>query len=195
MSLMLAFMVVMLPDAVKADEEARFSVDSKTVWVGSSGYTFTVDNINKDDYTIYYTVDNKEMAEVNYKTGYVKGINAGENATTRFYAVLVHNKTGEVTILNVPLYVKEKASRVEITNKELSEVALLAGDTMDFDAVMYNRAGQSTSTRGKYVTDYTIWTSGNTDVATVNRTTGVVTAKKSGKATIYVRTYVYSNGT
>ena len=156
MSLMLAFMVVMLPDAVKADEEARLSVDSKTVWVGSSGYTFTVDNINKDDYTIYYTVENKEMAEVNYKTGYVKGINTGEDATTKFYAVLVHNKTGEVTILNVPLYVKEKASRVEITNKELSEVALLAGDKIDFNAVMYNRAGQSTSTRGKYVTDYMI---------------------------------------
>lgn len=194
--------IAVLPMSASADDdlvtaqanEPEFQVTSKTLWVGGAGYTFKLQNINENDYTIYYSIADKDMATINYRTGYAKGINVGDTAATTIYAILIHNETGEVTVIEAPLYIKEKAADIEITNKEDAEVAFLAGDKMDFDFLMYNKAGQATDTRCKYVTDYAIWTSSNPAVATVNKTTGLVTAKSAGTATITVGAYVYENG-
>ncbi len=173
------------------------NASSKTVWVGGKTYDFNVKDANRSLYTISYSVDNTDMASIDKNTGIVTALNVGKTAKTYVRAYLTNKKTGIVDYtLTATLYVKEKASKVEITNKEdVSEQTMDIGDTLRLEYAMYNAAGDVTTKRKMYVTDYVQWTSSNPDVVKVNAASGVIQVLAEGTATITVKTYIKASCT
>lgn len=188
-TLLLSVLLFVPSKTYAAKEQPKLNAANKTIWVGESMFDFEVLNIDPDDYKIVYSIKDPDMARINKTTGRVKALSAGKNSTTVVYCRLTNIKTREITNLSTILYVKEKAASVEITNKELADTPLPINGTIDFDSLMYNRAGVATDVRTKYVSDYRVWYSEDPEVAVVDSETGVVTGVAKGTATIWVQTY------
>ena len=177
----------------QAASKPKLNTSKKTVWVGGKIFDFNVTADNIKNYRISYSTTDPDMLKVDAKNGKVRALSVGDDATTTLIATVTEKATGKVTKLTATVYIKESASKVEITNKELADEILPIGENVaDFDSLMFNKNGDKSDKRKEYVTDYRQWTSSDTSVATVDAN-GRVTALKPGTATITVSTYVNSD--
>ena len=164
----------------QAATKLKLNTSKKTVWVGGKIFDFNVTADNIKNYRISYSTTDPDMLKVD----------VGNDATTQLIATITEKATGKVTKLTATVYIKESASKVQITNKDLADEILPIGkDVADFDSLMYNKNGNKSDKRKEYVTDYRQWTSSDTSVATVDAN-GRITTLKPGTATITVSTYV-----
>ena len=178
---------------VQAASKPKLNTTKKTIWVGGKIFDFNVVADNLKDYKISYSTTDPDMLKVDSKNGKVRALSVGNDATTTLIATLTEKATGKVSKLSATVYIKESASKVEISNKELADEVLPIGTNVaDFNSVMYNKNGDKSGTRKEYVTDYRQWTSSDTSVATVD-SAGRVTTHKPGTALITVSTYVKSD--
>jgi len=177
----------------QAASTLKLNTPKKTVWVGGKIFDFNVTGDNLKNYRISYSTTDPHMLKVDAKNGKVRALSVGDDATTTLIATITEKATGKVSTLTSTVYIKESASKVQISNPELAEEILPVGkDVVNFDSVMFNKNGDKTATRKKFVTDYRQWTSSDTSVATVDKS-GRVTTLKPGTAVISVSTYVNSD--
>ena len=179
--------------SAQAASKLKLNTSKKTVWVGGKIFDFNVTADNIKNYRISYSTTDPDMLKVDARNGKVRALSVGNDATTTLIATVTEKATGKVTKLTATVYIKESASKVSITNKNLADEILPIGkDVVDFDSLMYNKNGDKSDTRKEFVTDYRQWTSSDTSVATVDAN-GRVTTLKPGNATITVSTYVNSD--
>jgi len=177
----------------KAASTPKLNTTKKTIWVGGKIFDFNVIADDLSAYKIRYSTTDPHMVKVDEINGKVRALSVGNDATTTLIATLTERATGKVTKLTATVYIKESASKVQISNKELADEVLPIGkDVINLDSNMFNKNGDKTGKRKKFVTDYRKWTSSDTSVATVDAG-GRVTTLKPGTATISVSTYVKSD--
>lgn len=135
------------------------------------GELFNIDHILPEDtasYKVTYTSSNNNIATVGLETGLVTAKGCGTtNITAKTYNGIT--TTSKVTVKPLPYWVKFKTH----------EIKLGVGDKHTLEH--YYPSG----TYSSYDVEYS---SNKPDIATVNETTGVVTAKAVGTASITVKT-------
>ena len=177
----------------QAATKLKLNTSKKTVWVGGKIFDFNVTGDNIKNYRISYSTTDPDMLKVDAKNGKVRALSVGNDATTTLIATITEKATGKVTKLTATVYIKESASKVQITNKHIADEILPIGQNVaDFDSLMYNKNGDKSDTRKEFVTDYRKWSSSDTSVATVDAN-GRITTLKPGTAVISVSTYVNSD--
>ena len=108
---------------------------------------------------------------------------------TTISCTITDSETGEeVAFTTCELTVKGIADRIEIINAPEDGIVGIGENVIDLNRAMYDEAGNRTTQRGVYVSDYTRWISSDETIATVDKN-GVVTTYKEGEFTITAETY------
>ena len=108
---------------------------------------------------------------------------------TTISCTITDKETGEeVAFTTCELTVKGIADRVEIINAPEDGIVGIGENVIDLNRAMYDGAGNRTTKRGVYVSDYTRWISSDETIATIDKN-GVVTTYKEGEFTVTAETY------
>ena len=108
---------------------------------------------------------------------------------TTISCTITDKETGEeVAFTTCELTVKGIADRVEIINAPEDGIVGIGENVIDLNRAMYDEAGNRTTKRGVYVSDYTRWISSDETIATIDKN-GVVTTYKEGEFTVTAETY------
>lgn len=161
----------------------------KDVATGKYTNTFTLKVWNKGDYRVTFTSKNPEVATVSKWYGTVKAVAPGE---ATIVATVSNKSTGKVVkTLTSKVWVKRNAVEVGVSTASAAKLdnALNVGDKVKLNVFRKDLNGKTAWQQADktIVTDYTVWTSSNTSVATVDKW-GTVTAVAPGTAKITVRT-------
>lgn len=161
----------------------------KDVATGKYTNTFTLKVWNKGDYRVTFTSKNPEVATVSKWYGTVKAVAPGE---ATIVATVSNKSTGKVVkTLTSKVWVKRNAVEVGVSTASAAKLdnALNVGDKVKLNVFRKDLNGKTAWQQADktIVTDYTVWTSSNTSVATVDKW-GTVKAVAPGTAKITVRT-------
>ena len=108
---------------------------------------------------------------------------------TTISCTITDKETGEeVAFTTCELTVKGIADRIEIINAPEDGIVGIGENVIDLNRAMYDEAGNRTTKRGVYVSDYTRWISSDETIATIDKN-GVVTTYKEGEFTVTAETY------
>lgn len=135
-------------------------VSKKTLYAGYNTYTMTIKNLIKSS-TITYKCSNKNVAKVS-KTGKITPVIQGTATITATV-----RQSGETYPLNVRITVKNPS--IHLTSKAS---VLYIGDKFVFDADVYGMEKKI------------VWSVSDSKIATINSSTGMLTAKAAGKVTV-----------
>ena len=136
------------------------AVTKKTLYAGYNTYTMTIKNLIKSS-TITYTCSNKNVAKVS-KTGKITPIIKGTATITATV-----RQSGETYTLNVLINVKNPSIKLTSTASVLN-----IGDKFTFEADVYGMEKKI------------VWSVSDNKIATINSSTGILTAKVAGKVTV-----------
>ena len=161
----------------------------KDVATGKYTNTFTLKVWNKGDYRVTFTSKNPKVATVSKWWGTVTAVAPGE---ATIVATVSNKTTGKVVkTLTSKVWVKRNAVEVGVSTASAAKLdnALNVGDKVKLNVFRKDLNGKTAWQQADktIVTDYTVWTSSNTSVATVDKW-GTVTAVAPGTAKITVRT-------
>ena len=186
-----ATMVVTLMPATPAQAAKAATLSGKTAAVSGTTYNYTVKNVTSSQYikvklsgtaTGAVATVNKKAVKNGKTSAFVKG--TGKDLTFKVAA----KNAGKSYKLTVKVYKKDKKTVVKTlttTAKVYSHsISKITGSTtVEVGKKVTLKAVKKYSQSKKAVT----WTSSKTSVATVGKTTGVVTGKKAGTATITMK--------
>lgn len=161
----------------------------KDVATGKYTNTFTLKVWNKGDYRVTFTSKNPEIATVSKWWGSVTAVAPGE---ATIVATVSNKTTGKVVkTLTSKVWVKRNAVEIGVSSASAGKLdnALNVGDKVKLNVFRKDLNGKTAWQQADktIVTDYTIWTSSDTSVATVDKW-GTVKAVAPGTAKITVRT-------
>ena len=161
----------------------------KDVATGQYTNTFTLKVWNKGDYRVTFTSKNPEIATVSKWWGTVTAVAPGE---ATIVATVSNKTTGKVVkTLTSKVWVKRNAVEIGVSSASAAKLdnALNVGDKVKLNVFRKDLNGNTAWKQADktIVTDYTVWTSSDNTVATVDKW-GTVTAVAPGTAKITVRT-------
>lgn len=161
----------------------------KDVATGQYTNTFTLKVWNKGDYRVTFTSKNPEIATVSKWWGTVTAVAPGE---ATIVATVSNKTTGKVVkTLTSKVWVKRNAVEIGVSSASAAKLdnALTVGDKVKLNVFRKDLNGNTAWKQADktIVTDYTVWTSSDNTVATVDKW-GTVTAVAPGTAKITVRT-------
>ena len=161
----------------------------KDVATGKYTNTFTLKVWNKGDYRVTFTSKNPKVATVSKWWGTVTAVAPGE---ATIVATVSNKTTGKVVkTLTSKVWVKRNAVEVGVSTASAAKLdnALNVGDKVKLNVFRKDLNGKTAWQQADktIVTDYTVWTSSDASVATVDKW-GTVTAVAPGTAKITVRT-------
>lgn len=155
---------------------------------GKISDTFTLKVWNKGDYRVTYKSLTPEIATVSKWWGTVTAVAVG---TATIEATVTNLETGkDVAVLTSKVWVKNNAEEVGFSTASLAKVeeALTVGDSAKLNAFRQDGDVVAWSTKKDAITDYIVYESSNTEVATVSKW-GTVTAVAPGEAVITATAY------
>ncbi len=156
-----------------------------------ASYDFAVSNKPenwKSDYTFAWASSDEDVITVG-KGGLTTAVGVGEADVV---CVVTEKATGKATTLKNTVTVKANAAEVALKDTSKDGAAVVAGDVIDLDRVMIDAAGNDTTKRGKFVTDYTRWVAEPSTGVTINQKNGQFTFGEDavpGDYTLYCETY------
>ena len=187
--LALAMVVTAIAPAAQASAAAQptLNATSKKIYIdgdytGKYSDTFTLKVWNKGDYRVTFASSDTKIATVTKWYGVVTAKAVGTATIT----ATVSNKTTRkvVKTLSSKVYVKKNADSVAFGSLAKFDQPLVVGDKVKINVA--RKAGTVTAWKQAdktQITDYTLWTSSNPEVATVDKW-GTVKAIAAGETTI-----------
>jgi len=193
LALVLAFaMLATSVNFAKADAaNSKITAGTTQLFVGSDAkLELTVDKPSDaaTAYSYTWSSSDEDTAKVDQSGAVTAGTKAGSATIT---CTVVNVKTNAKTTLTKAVKVYANAAKVEITNAPADGIVKIGGEVVDLNRTLTNVNGVTTTKASKgntVVTDKTVWTSSNTEVADVDAS-GVITAKAAGDVVIYATTY------
>ncbi|ABX43858.1 Ig-like domain-containing protein [Lachnoclostridium phytofermentans] len=166
----------------------------KDVATGNYKDYFTLKVWNKGDYKVTFKSMNPTIATIHSTNGTVKAKAVGE---ALLKATVTNTKTGKVVKnLECKVWVKRNAVESGVSTASAAKLdnVLAIGDKVKLNIYRKAITGQVAWQQADktIVTDYTVWSSSNTKVATVDKW-GTVKAVGAGTATITVKTLQTEN--
>ncbi len=156
-----------------------------------ASYDFAVSNKPADwktAYTFAWSSSDEDVITVK-NGGLTTAVGVGEADVV---CVVTEKATGKATTLKNTVTVKANAAEVELKDTSKDGAAVVAGDVVDLDRVMIDAAGNKTTKRGEFVTDYTRWIAEPSTGVTINQKNGQFTFGEdavAGDYTLYCETY------
>lgn len=193
----LALILTSLAPAGSASAASKMKMDksSKILYLTEDNaqktpdnYDFSIANKPKDwKTTLTFKWSSSDETVATVKAGGVtQAVGVG---TTTISCTITNKETKkQVAVATSKVTVKANADKIEITNAPESGIVGIGENVIDLNRAMYDEAGNKTTKRGVYVTDYTRWISSDKEIATVDKD-GVVTTLKAGEFTITAETY------
>ena len=159
-----------------------------------SVYDFSVKNKPADwktAYTFKWSSDNEDVVSV-AKGGVATAVGVGK---ANVYCKVIEKATNEVTTLKTKVTVKANAYKVEISNADKFDGAVVeAGDVVDLNRTMYDEDDNKTTKRGTLVTDYTKWVASPSAGVEIDQKTGKFTFTEAAEAGSYeLSCYTYQS--
>ena len=187
--LALAMVVTAIAPAAQASAAAQptLNATSKKIYIdgdytGKYSDTFTLKVWNKGDYRVTFASSDTKIATVTKWYGVVTAKAVG---TATITATVSNKTTGKVIkTLSSKVYVKKNADSVAFGSLAKFDQPLVVGDKVKINVA--RKAGTVTAWKQAdktQITDYTLWTSSNPEVATVDKW-GTVKAIAAGETTI-----------
>lgn len=187
--LALAMVVTAIAPAAQASAAAQptLNATSKKIYIdgdytGKYSDTFTLKVWNKGDYRVTFASSDTKIATVTKWYGVVTAKAVG---TATITATVSNKTTGKVVkTLSSKVYVKKNADSVAFGSLAKFDQPLVVGDKVKINVA--RKAGTVTAWKQAdktQITDYTLWTSSNPEVATVDKW-GTVKAIAAGETTI-----------
>lgn len=187
--LALAMVVTAIAPAAQASAAAAptLNATSKKIYIdgdytGKYSDTFTLKVWNKGDYRVTFASSDTKIATVTKWYGVVTAKAVG---TATITATVSNKTTGKVVkTLSSKVYVKKNADSVKFGSLAKFDQPLVVGDKVKINVARV--AGTVTAWKQAdktQISDYTLWTSSNPEVATVDKW-GTVKAIAAGETTI-----------
>ena len=187
--LALAMVVTAIAPAAQASAAAQptLNATSKKIYIdgdytGKYSDTFTLKVWNKGDYRVTFASSDTKIATVTKWYGVVTAKAVG---TATITATVSNKTTGKVIkTLSSKVYVKKNADSVKFGSLAKFDQPLVVGDKVKINVARV--AGTVTAWKQAdktQISDYTLWTSSNPEVATVDKW-GTVKAIAAGETTI-----------
>lgn len=187
--LALAMVVTAIAPAAQASAAAQptLNATSKKIYIdgdytGKYSDTFTLKVWNKGDYRVTFASSDTKIATVTKWYGVVTAKAVG---TATITATVSNKTTGKVVkTLSSKVYVKKNADSVKFGSLAKFDQPLVVGDKVKINVARV--AGTVTAWKQAdktQISDYTLWTSSNPEVATVDKW-GTVKAIAAGETTI-----------
>ncbi len=139
---------------------------------------------NKDGYDVEFESSDTSVATVNSK-GYVTAKKVGSAVITATFTA----EDGSTVEKECEVTVKKNAVRAGLSSastKLVTEEGIKVGETVQLTAVRKDADGNTVWSGRDVITDAVRFLSSNTDIFTVQKTTGKITGVAEGEATLYV---------
>ena len=139
---------------------------------------------NKDGYDVEFESSDTSVATVNSK-GYVTAKKVGSAVVTATFT----DEDGNTVEKECEVTVKKNAVRAGLSSastKLVTEEGIKVGETVQLTAVRKDADGNTVWSGRDVITDAVRFLSSNTEIFTVQKTTGKITGVAEGEATLYV---------